>query len=272
MLSPSAEQCINDYLNLPFNGMAGVRCPYFNNAKYGKRAELRALIGKGSPQEIVDEAKIISLQYHTGLFDKNGQCCLHNEHTGQKTTAEDIRKFLIDRHLGIECSGFVTHVLSCHFRDTKKVILTKKLKICARQKLLRRLICRLRPVENIGVTTYADDANTSIIQSEKTVPNFGLVQAGDVLVLLGAGIRHTYNHIILITEASPDILHYAHARAWKSEGIYGHGVARGTITITEPNKNILAQRWEECGKTNSENETYIEAREAKTWEIRRLTL
>ena len=272
MLSPSAEQLITDYLNLPFPGIPGVRCPYFNNAKLRRRAELRALIGKGTPQEIVEEAKIISLQYHSGLFDKKGNCCLHNEHTGQKMTAEDVRKFLIDRHLGVECSGFVTHVLSKHFWDTNQIKLTKQLKICSRTNLLRKLICRLRPVENCGVAVYATDQNTDVVVGEAAPLNYTSIQAADVIILLNTGPRHNHNHIILITEKNGQTISYVHAREWPSEGLYGHGVARGTITLINPQANLLAQRWEECGKLGAENETFIEATQAKTLEIRRIKL
>ncbi len=272
MLSPTAEQLIHDYLNLPFQGIVGVRTPYFNNTKLRRRAELRALIGKGSPQEIVEEAKIISLQYHTGLFDTKGNCCLHNEHTGQKTTPEDVRKFLIERHLGIECSGFVTQVLSRHFWETKKVQLTKKLKICARQKILRQIICQLRPVENIGVTTYADDHNTSVVCSDAVGFNYEVILPADLIILLNTGPRHNFNHIILITEKVGQTIHYVHAREWPSEGLYGHGVTRGQITIINPTGNLLAQRFEECGKMGVENETFVEATQTKQLEIRRIKI
>ena len=83
MLSLKAQKLIDNYLSLPFPGVEGARCPYFNNAKLHARGQLRVLIGKGTPQEIVEEAKIISIQYRAGLFDHDGHCCLHGEH-GEK--------------------------------------------------------------------------------------------------------------------------------------------------------------------------------------------
>ncbi len=272
MLSPKAEQLINDYFNLPFAGIPGVRCPYFNNAILRRRAELRALIGKGTPKEIVDEAKIISLQYHTGLFDTSGNCCLHNEHTGEKTTPEQIRKFLIERKLGVECSGFVTQVLSAHYLESKKIVLTKKLTICPRTRLLRRVICRLRPIENCGVTVYADNDNTSVVVGSSGPYAYHNVQPGDVIVLIGAGPRKNHNHILLITDVTNSVISYTHARAWKSEGLYGHGVARGTITIVNPGNNLLAQRFEENGMIGADNETFVEMTEAQQLEIRRVNV
>jgi hypothetical protein len=63
MLSPGAQQLIHDYLNLPCGTMKGIRCPYINNARLRQRGQLRVLVGKGTPREIIEEANIISTQY-----------------------------------------------------------------------------------------------------------------------------------------------------------------------------------------------------------------
>ena len=118
MLSKNAQKILNEYFNLPFVGVASVRAPYFNNARHRKRGELRVLIGKGTATEIVEEAKIISLQYYAGLFDHAGNCA---------AGAEVIRKFLIDNDLGIECSGFVTQILRAHFLETKNIAFLRRL-------------------------------------------------------------------------------------------------------------------------------------------------
>ncbi len=78
------------------------------------------------------------------------------------------------------------------------------------------------------------------------------------------------HHIILITDNSSGKIEYVHARAWNSEGKYGHGVSRGQIKIINPNGNLLEQQWEELGKINDENETYLEAKSAKILQIRRI--
>ena len=50
-LSASALKIINDYLHLPIPGH-DVVCPYYNNRRANLRAGLRALIGKGNPEDI----------------------------------------------------------------------------------------------------------------------------------------------------------------------------------------------------------------------------
>ena len=265
-LSPSAQKIIRGYLGLPFANVTGVCCPYFNNAKLGQRGQLKVLIGKGSPEEIVEEAKIISIQYCKGLFDKNGLCDIHSDHPAPHEQAECVRQFLVDSNLGVDCSGFVTNVLRAHFIETKKVDLAKKLFIAPTKNLLRRIIARLRPVEQINVDVLANDKNAMIINDLR------MIQPADLIIMLKTGPNKNHNHVLLITETDGEIIKYAHARAWSSEGKYGHGVSEGVITITNQNQGLLAQTWEEKNNVNENNETYLEAKQAETLEIRRLNL
>ncbi len=263
MLSNKAQKILDEYFNLPFDGITGVRCPYFNNAHLKQRAQLRVLVGKGTPQEIIEEAKIISIQYHAGLFDKAGHCCLHNEHTGKEVNVEEIRKFLIDHNLGVECSGFVTQILRAHFKETKNIDIARKFVVASPKNILRWIISKLRPIENISVCRYADNLNTQKIKWKDA-------QAGDVVVILETGISNKFNHILLITEKTDEMIYYAHARAWGSEGKYGHGVAKGIIKITNRNGDLVEQMWTELEKIGENNETLKELKQAKTVEIRRI--
>lgn len=265
MLSPGAQKILNEYLNLPFPGVDGVRCPYFNNARLRQRAQLRVLVGKGTPKEIVEEAQIISLQYHAGLFDKTGACCLHGEHE-HKVVPEEIRKFLIDHNLGIECSGFVTQILRAHFKETKSVDIAQKFFKVPVKNFLRFVISKLRPIENISVKTYSDDRNTKVVKSLQDI------QVGDVIVLLGIKTDSGRNHILLITENLNDKIKYVHARTWVSEGKYGHGVAEGEIEVIKPAGNLIEQNWLELGKSGNENETLREALAADSVEVRRIII
>lgn len=76
--------------------------------------------------------------------------------------------------------------------------------------------------------------------------------------------------MLLVIKTEENVIHYVHARAWSSEGQYGHGVSTGTITINSPDKGLLEQTWEEKDELNQNNETYWEARDATILEIRRL--
>lgn len=272
MLSPTAQTVINNYLNLPCIGISGVRCPYFNNARQKRRGELRALVGKGTPEDIINEAHILSIQYRANLFSTNTHHCLCAAHSDKQHSADDIRHFLIDHNLGIECSGFVTHILAAHIKETSGINLVRTLCIVPKKRLLRYLISRLRPVENIDVTVYANDRNTRAIASTSVGWHYNELKSGDVITILKTGPRKMRNHIMLITEIEEKKIRYVHARAWPSEGEYGHGVAEGEIIITNPQKPLSEQLFTERAVTGKNNETWREIAEAETVEIRRLTL
>lgn len=266
MLSPRAEKLIEQYLNLPFDDILNVRCPYYINSRAKQRAQLRALVGKGLPQEIVEEAKIISIQYHHGLFDCQGKCLVSGLPTNETTNppADCIKKFLVDNGLGIDCSGFVSHVLREHFKETRKIDLVNKFYFVPLKNYFRHLICWLRPIENMSVKRYASDKNT------KKIERLTEIAPGDLLIMLETGPQKNRNHIILITDNDGKVIKYVHARAWSMEGKYDHGVARGEIRIIKPNEPLLNQEWIELGTINENNETYLEAKNAKVFEIRRI--
>lgn len=266
MLSPNAEKLIEKYLNLPFDENFKVRCPYFINSKIKQRAQLRVLVGKGLPQEIMEEAKIISIQYQHGLFDCEGKCLLDNLTLDETVNSPSncIKKFLIDNGLGVDCSGFVSHILRAHYLETRKIDLVDKFFFVPIKDYFRYFICWLRPIENMSVKRYASNKNTNKIENIKDI------LPGDLLIIIETGPKKNRNHIILITESNEQSIKYVHSRTWSMEGKYDHGVARGEIRIINPGGNILDQEWVEFGTVNENNETYLEARDAKLFEIRRI--
>jgi len=266
MLSPKAEKLIEQYLNLPFADIVSVRCPYYINTRAKQRAQLRVLIGKGLPEEIVEEAKIISLQYHQGLFDCEGRCLVPNLPNNKTTNppAECLKKFLVDYGLGIDCSGFVSNVLRTHFEETRKIDIANKFYFVSLKNSIRYFICWLRPIENMSVRRYISDKNT------KKINSVAEIAPGDLLIMLETGPQKNRNHIILITDNDGKTIKYAHARAWSMEGKYDHGVARGEIRLIKPGEPLLNQQWVELGTVNENNETYLEAKNAKIFEIRRI--
>lgn len=271
MLSPKAEKLINDYFNLPFEGLSGIRCPYFINIRRRARGQLRGLIGKGTPEEIVEEAKILSTQYQHNIFDKDGFCCIHATHSDEEKN-QDIRKFLIDNDLGIDCSGFVSQALVAHYNETKNINIAKNFHFWPVKNFWRWLIARLRPVENMSVRVIAKNENTDKIVDGHETFDWSRLQPADIIIMTDTGPSKKRNHILIIEDNEGSIIKYAHSRAWSSDGKYGHGVSRGEIKITTQGGNLLEQTWVEHGKTNSENETFWEARDAKTFEVRRVKI
>lgn len=253
-LSPAALEVINNYLRLPFPNR-DVSCPYFNNKRNRARAALRVLIGKGTPEEIVEEARIISLRDKIKLaaFDNAG-----------------LKSFLVENNLGVDCSGLVFHTLNAECRARGLGPLGRRLCFPLASGLWRRLLSRFRPAENTTVETFAHSANSfDEIQ-------LGEVQAGDFIVFIDTGYEHKLNHILLAHEVEKKadrlLIHYTHSFQWTKDGRYEHGVRQGKIELNDETTSLLAADWTEKEKTGEENETFIHARLARRIQLCRLRI
>ncbi len=247
-LSSAARKVIADYLSLP---ALGVAAPYYNNRRHKLAAGLRALAGKGLPEEILEEAELFSIREKVILAS---------------LAKMDKAKFLIDHHLGIDCSGFVYHVLDAEGRARGAGAMHSHISFRHRS-FLRRLIARLRPAQNAGAITFAQPTNSrEIVLSE--------IQPGDFIVMTHTYEARSFDHIILITAVDKASTHttltYTHSVAWPSDGMYGHGVRTGSITVTDSLIKLADQVWEEHGKAGAENYTHSRAEKAETTSLRRL--
>ncbi len=234
MLSPTAQKIVANYLSLPFEHTPGVVCPYYNNKKTELHGGLRAQIGKGSPDDIAEEALIASL---------------HEKRDLAKMNAEELKKFLVDHRIGVDCSAFVYYVLKAEVKARGKGNLKKLIRFPYITNPLRKLLVKLRTVENVDVKTLVHDMNSQTIA-------LGDVEAGDMIALLG-GRDGRRDHILVITDVQkknsvPTTLSYAHSDEWPSDGRYGHGVRTGTMTIIDSNKSILEQIWNESTTYNAQ--------------------
>ncbi len=218
-ISKHSLKMIDDYFNLPLNGKK-VPCPYYINVRK-LRMGLRVLIGKGSPDEIVKESLI-----YEKLRDKDFS----------KMTVDEIRNFLTKRHIGIDCSGFVTHVLDYTLLKQGKKHLWKYLKH-PRVNLYGKIARFLRPVENLSAETLTNDENT------KAITNLDEIQPGDLI--RAKGLRKNSYHIMLITEVEVehDVVKsftYVHSTREYADQ---HGVRKGKVIITDPNASLTKQKW-----------------------------
>lgn len=249
-LSPSAQKIIADYLKLPI-GVHQVNCPYFNNRQTGLHGGLRVLIGKGNPKDIADEALIMSLREKIEL---------------KKLTDEQLKKFLVDNHLGVDCSGLAYYVLEAELKSRHKPALSKSLHR-PWLKPWRRLIAHLRAPENTGVRTFANDVNSKTTKIADVKP-------GDIITMLNTGLKNDRHHMLIVHEVDNNngqlIIHYTHSFKWTTDGLYNHGARQGQIKIVDPTKPLLQQEWTENNLTGDQNETYLHAKQAKSLELRRL--
>jgi hypothetical protein len=244
ILPKGAQNCIKQYFNLSLGGKS-VPCPYYINIRQ-VRMGLRVLIGKGSPEEIVQESLIYEKLRNVDF---------------QKMSIAEIRKFLVKRHIGIECSGFVCHVLDAMLRKQKKKHIWKYISF-PKASLYRRVARFLRPIENISAQILTNDENT------KPVQNLKKIQPGDLIRL--KGLQGGY-HVILISSVQKEKgntkkFEYVHATRWYDDQ---HGVRKGSVEIVDPNKSLSVQRWLDTYK--GKNWTYEEIiKDKKYSQVRRL--
>ena len=229
-----------------------ISIPYYNNRRGKVRAGLRAMVGKGSPADIKEEIELLALREKFPL---------------DSIDTETFKKFLVDNHIGIDCSGFAYHILNTESEARKKGTLREHLTFPF-AKGMRRLITYLRPIENAGVTVFAHDKNSKVIA-------LNTICAGDFITMTHEPEESAYDHIVVIHKVERDEtglkkIHYSQSIAWPSDGRYGHGVRQGLITISNPLLPISEQQWIENGKEGEENFTHQRAKKAKKTEIRRL--
>lgn len=242
-LSQQAFDVIEHYKNLHIGGKK-IRTPYFNNKRNRIRAALRVNIGKGAPKDIEDEVTILAAREKEDL---------------SHATVEQIVSFLVDHNLGVDCSGFVFHVLNAQHHGR----LGKMLSFPKGKNPFRKAISRFRPVENTSVKVLADEKNTESLDMQD-------MQAGDVIIMLATGSNHDLDHVLLVTEVSEDKIRYTHSLRWNADGQYNHGIKDGVIELIKPQGTLLDQHWIEAGEDGEKNETLWRAQTAEVLEIRRL--
>ena len=252
-LSQPALDVIKNYAQMSF-GDRKINCPYFNNRRSKVRAGLRVLIGKGTSEEIIDEALLFALREKVDF---------------KNISTEDLKKFLVDHNLGIDCSAFAYYILAAEYASKTKNKLSSKI-FYPNVGLLRKFLTKLRPIENIGVETLSHEKNSSIIKLAEILP-------GDFVSILNSGKEHNLNHILVIYKVeyeknTPKTLYYTHTFQWSTDGKYNHGIKSGMIEITDVQKPLLDQKWIESEKIDEQNETYLRAREAEVLELKRLNV
>jgi hypothetical protein len=246
-LEGAARETIDLYLALPVG--AKPSCPYFNNRRKKNRGGLRVLKGKGTPQEIAEECEIMAKLSRVSI---------------KELSTDKLKEFIVASNLGVDCSGFVYHVLNslCQEKYGKSI---RNYMQSVRKGFLGTFLAKLRPAENLGVSSFHDERNSKKISVLEAVP-------GDIITFIGTGKDKTYNHILIITgiDATGDDtrISYAHSYMWPSDGLCNHGVREGDILVH--GDDLLGATWKEKGVTGSDNYTHESAKGAKEVSLRRM--
>lgn len=219
-----AQEQIDAYKSLNLGGKK-ITCPYYMNVRGNK--DLRAMVGKGLPEEIELEAQIWEKVKGVSFEDMS---------------KKEIKEFLIERSIGIDCSGFVVHVLNTWYVAENNSSIWMSFTL-PHKNILRKLAYRLKPVEKLGADIITNTENATEIAINDVLP-------GDVVRLKWK--KKNSHHILLITQVDKHEdgtvakLTYTH-----SIPVYGEesGVKTGEIEITNINKPLEEQNWLEKDKS-----------------------
>ena len=220
-LPESAKKVIYEYTHLPLGGKEIVT-PYYMNPK-SQRGGLRVLVGKGDPGEIAREVKVLSQLKGLDLT---------------KLSATEIRAMMIDNHIGIDCSGFIVHIMNYWLKMQNDRILVNYLKF-KNNSIISRLKRTFRPVEQIGANLLTNSENCKVIHDLNEIRPGDLIRA--------KGQRKNSHHVMLVTEVTFEEdgvkeIEYVHSTRNYGEE---NGVRFGKILISDPKEIFYKQTWTE---------------------------
>jgi len=209
------------YSNLEL-GNKKVVTPYYINSN--RRKDLRAMVGKGTPDEIVMEAKIWEKLKGVN-FDH--------------MSADEIKEFLISKGIGIDCSGFAVHLLNEWYKEKHGRSFWNKLTPLKRSPIWR-LRYGLRPVENLGAEIITDDDNSIPVDLNDVKP-------GDLI--RSKAKKNNGHHVMIVSEVTRDnskedmpvvSIKYIHSSPYFGKD---NGIKEGEIRITDIHKPLQDQEW-----------------------------
>lgn len=228
----AAEKVITDYFELPLGGKK-VKTPYFMNIRK-QRGGLRVLVGKGKPSEIMRETKVWAQLKGLDL---------------EKASSEQIRKFMLQQDIGIDCSGYVVHILNHWLKSEGKALLINYLKFF-NNSLIAKLRRKLRPVENIGANLLTSELNCEKIE------DVNQLRPGDFI--RSKGLQKNSHHLLLIIEVHKkgDVVEkFIYTNASRHYGEH-NGVRTSEVIIENPKAGLKEQKWQDLD--NDRNYTYEE--------------
>ena len=218
------KKLIKNYFNLKIANKS-IKTPYYINEKHGRRGGLRSLVGKGTPTEIEEEVKI---------FAKLRSFCL------EEANEEEIREFMKEEGIGVECSGFVSNILDKWLKCTKQGSLYSNIKF-ENKNIFDAIIKYIRPVQNISADLLTNKNNTIPVELKD-------VQAGDLIRFKGLKTGH---HIAIITEVKKKskgkMVKYLHSTAHYEKD---NGVKKGEILVKDESRDLGEQEWKEVDENN----------------------
>jgi len=198
-------EMIQKYARMKF-GEIEVACPYYMYTIL-RGLSARVSIGKGFPEEIVEETNVLALVNKVDLT---------------KMSAEGIRSFMVTKSIGIDCSGYIAHVL--HAVHGKRFFRSLT------DDSFGAIFLRFRPFQKI---------NVHLLRKSGTAIDYRACEPEDVIVTRGG------KHALLVIETKRDdngtlkAIQYTHSTLYFKQ----NGVRFGSIEIVDQSKPLEQQRW-----------------------------
>lgn len=220
ILSPKTTSLLENYLMLPFNRFRIV-CPYWANDL--SKSIKGPFSGKGTPRQIVTTSYKRARKLGRDLDQLNKR---------------ELKEFLEDNRIGIDCSGFVFHLLNTLDKERNGDGI-------ARKYLKNVKIPAWRASWKINADTLSSTKFTRAIKLKN-------VTSGDVIRLLAG------KHVAFVVEVRANSITYAHCSNYSSV----RGCHLGTIIIKDWEKDLQFQDWQELtgNKNNYKDLTYFPER------------
>lgn len=218
LIHDAAIAQIERYKNLQLGGKS-VTCPYYMNLARAK--DLRAMVGKGLPEEIEIEARIWEKLKGVDF---------------QLMTEKEIKDFLKNRNIGIECSGFVVHVLDKMVQQKKGKHIWRFLKL-PKKDFLNKIAYLLKPVEKLGADIITNNENSVHVDVKDVRP-------GDLI--RSKWKRKNSHHVMLVYKVIKDDsgnvseIHYVNSTEQYGDS---NGVREGFIKVIDQSKPLQEQEW-----------------------------
>lgn len=206
-IEQSGWDMIQAYARMKLGGVE-FACPYYQHTVL-KGLGARVSIGKGFPEEILEETKVLAL---VNRFDLT------------RATSDDIRSFMVSKSIGIDCSGYIAHVLHAIHGNQLFRLLTDD--------SFGAIFLRFRPFQKI---------NVHLLQKSGTRIDYRDCKPEDILVTRGG------KHALLVyeTERDPDgnlvAIRYTHSTLYFNQ----NGVRFGEIRVLDNSKSLGDQEWVE---------------------------
>lgn len=212
-LPEQAQKLADRYFHITVQG-TDAACPYHINTNL--RSTNRALVGKGTPEEIETAAELFFKRYALTVTPGDSQ---------------ELRTFLESCGIGVDCSGFTTWILDAMTQTN----LQRRLWQCLTIPGLRGKIVRtLRPVQNISARLLTNQHNSTPVTDIRTI------RPGDLLRVSNG------NHVVIISEVGTNESGEAcYFQYYQSSCMYGSdsGVRSGYTQITHPHGYLKDQHW-----------------------------